>query len=128
MSLDKQQKKERADAYKSSFRRMGVYQIRNAENGKLLLRSAMDLDGARNRFAFMQQMNTPAFAELRADWTRLGGESFVYEELDEIKPREEQPGDAAEQAQYKDEVEALLELWIEKLQPYGDAGYHKRPR
>lgn len=128
MSLDKQHKKELATAYKTSFRRMGVYQIRNEHNGKILVRSTMDLDGARNRLDFMKQMNTPAFPELKSDWVKFGSDSFVFEELDQIKPQEEQPGTPAEQEKYKDEVNTLLELWLEKLQPFADKGYHKPTR
>ncbi|WP_058303077.1 GIY-YIG nuclease family protein [Gorillibacterium timonense] len=126
MALDKQQKKELADAYKTSFRRMGIYQIRNEQNGKILIRSSMDLEGTRNRFDFMKQMNSPMFAEFRADWVNFGSGSFVFEELDVIKPQEEQPGAPDEQKKYKDELDTLQEMWIEKLQPYAEKGYHKR--
>ena len=49
----------------------------------------------------------------------------MFEELDRIKPFEEIKSDASELKNYKDEVDALLELWLEKLQPYGDKGYNK---
>jgi hypothetical protein len=124
MTMDKQRKKELASAYTQSFRRMGVYQIRNVENGKLLLCSTMDLDGARNRLLFTQQTNINSMSVLQQDWNRYGGASFVFEELDEIKP-DEAFADAEQRKKYKDEVDALLELWIEKLQPFGERGYNK---
>ncbi|MDI4646848.1 GIY-YIG nuclease family protein [Cohnella hashimotonis] len=123
--MDKQRKKQLAEAYAQSFRAMGVYQIRNAENGKVLVRSSMDLDGARNRFEFMKQMNNNTLPELKTDWDRYGGSVFEFSELDRIKPKEETVTDRAELKKYQEEVDALAELWVEKLQPYGDNGYHK---
>ncbi|MFC5531843.1 GIY-YIG nuclease family protein [Cohnella yongneupensis] len=128
MTLDKQTKKELASAYAQLFRPMGVYQIRNVQNGKILVNCAMDLEGARNRLTFMQQMNTNMVSELREDWNTYGGAAFVFEELDRISPREEHMSDRSELKAYKDEVEALLELWLEKLQPYGNQGYNKKRR
>ncbi|WP_219837580.1 GIY-YIG nuclease family protein [Paenibacillus sp. R14(2021)] len=128
MSLDKQKKKELATAYAKSFRPMGIYQIRNTTNGKVWIDGTMDLDGARNRFEFSKQMNMITISELREDWDLYGGSIFVFEELDQIKPREEVMNDRSELAKYKEEVEALRELWLEKLQPYGDKGYNKVKR
>ncbi|WP_025692741.1 GIY-YIG nuclease family protein [Paenibacillus zanthoxyli] len=128
MSLDKQKKKELASAYAQSFRPMGVYQIRNVKNGKILVLGSMDLPGARNRFAFFQQTNMNSINELKQDWKEHGGDSFVFEELDQIKPREENLNDISELKEYQEEVDALLELWIEKLQPFGDKGYNKPKR
>jgi len=128
MTLDKQQKKELATAYKQSFRPMGVYQIRNTENGKILVGGSMDLEGMNNRLTFSKQMNSNTFMELKDDWNRYGGEAFVFEVLDRIKPREEQMNDPSELAAYKEEVETLLDLWLEKLQPYGEKGYNKPKR
>lgn len=126
--IDKQKKKELATAYTQTYRTMGVYQIRNTVNGKVLVDGTMDMDGARNRFAFMQQTNLNTSFELKDDWNTFGGSAFVFEELDRIAPREELAGDPNERRVYKKDVEALLELWLDKLQPYGDKGYNKPRR
>ncbi|NKI19754.1 GIY-YIG nuclease family protein [Paenibacillus dendritiformis] len=128
MTLDKQRKKELASAYQNSFRPMGVYQIRNVKNGKILVDGTMDLDGAKNRLEFMKQTKLNNIPELKQDWEQYGGDCFVFEELDRVKPREESVADRSELKKYRDEVGALLELWIEKLQPFGDAGYNKLKR
>ncbi|AIQ63434.1 hypothetical protein PSTEL_10410 [Paenibacillus stellifer] len=128
MQPDKQRKKELASAYAQSFRPMGVYQIRNVKNGKILVLGSMDLPGARNRLAFMQQTKLNSIMELREDWKEYSGDAFVFEELDQIKPREESVADRAELKSYQEEVDALLELWIDKLQPFGDKGYNKPKR
>ncbi|MCM3627043.1 GIY-YIG nuclease family protein [Paenibacillus glycanilyticus] len=126
--VEKQRKRELGTAYAQSFRRMGIYQIKNVENGKILVLGTMDLEGAKNRLAFMQQTNMNTVFELQQDWNKYGGSSFAYEELDTIKPREEHLNDRSELKKYQAEVDALLELWLEKLQPYDEAGYNRRPR
>lgn len=128
MALDKQQKKELSTAYKQSFRAMGIYQIRNVENGKIFVDGSMDLDGTRNRLAFCKQTNSNTITELKQDWDIYGGDGFVFEELDRINPREEVVNDRSELNKYRDEVDTLLELWLEKLHPYGDKGYNKLKR
>lgn len=125
MTLDKQQKKELASAYAQSFRPMGIFQVRNTANGKIFVKSTMDLDGMRNRFEFMKNMGNP-FHELKSDWGQYGADAFVFEVLDQLKPQEESLNDPSELSKYEDELEALLELWLEKLQPYDDKGYNKR--
>jgi hypothetical protein len=128
MTLDKIRKKELASAYAQSFRPMGVYQIRNVKNGKIYVDGSMDLDGARNRLEFMKQTNLCTLRELQRDWAANGADSFVFEVLDQIKPREETLGNPSELKSYRDEVGALAELWMEKLQPYGDRGYNRPKR
>lgn len=128
MQLDKQQKKDLANAYTQSYRRMGVYQIRNVTNGKIFVDGSMDLDGMRNRVAFMKNTNLNSISALQQDWLKYGGDSFEYEVLDQIKPFDDVKSDDSELKSYKDEVDALLGLWLEKLQPYGDTGYNKPKR
>jgi hypothetical protein len=125
MTLDKQKKKELASAYAQSFRPMGIFQIRNTENGKIYVGASMDLDGMRNRIAFIGGLAVPFF-ELKEDWQHYGAERFVFEILDQLKPLEESQSDRSEPAKYRKELDALLELWLEKLQPYDNKGYNKR--
>ena len=126
MTRDKQGRKEIANAYKQSFRRMGIYQIRNQQNGKILVCSSMNLDSAKNRFEFMKSTNLNSILELQHDWKDSGGACFIYEELDQIKPKEEVLADQSELKGYQQELDELLELWIEKLQPFGERGYNKQ--
>jgi len=130
MSLDKQRKKELAAAYTEQTRPMGVYQIRNTVNGKVWVASSMDLPGARNRLAFMKQAGLNSIHEIKQDWERYGGEVFVFEELDQIKPQQETDttGAVPDLKQLQEDVELLLQLWLEKLEPYGDKGYNKPKR
>jgi len=128
MTIDKQKKKQLASDYAATARPMGVYQIRNVKNGKILVEGSVDLLGAKNRLEFQKQTNTNTIFALQEEWNKYGPNAFVFEELDRIKPPEEGSFDPAERAKRKEEVEALAELWIEKLQPFGDAGYNKTKR
>ena len=50
--MDKQQRREAAAAYKTRRQLGGVFQIRNTETGRILLRRTADLRGSQNRFQF----------------------------------------------------------------------------
>jgi hypothetical protein len=127
MTMDKQKKKELSSAYVQCFRPMGIFQIRSQDNGKIYVDASMDLDGMRNRISFMSTMGSP-FHELKEDWQTYGGDRFVFEILDELKPQEESPADSGDLTKYKRELNELLGLWLEKLEPYGERGYNKRRR
>jgi hypothetical protein len=127
MTTDRQRKKDLVAEYKQTFRPMGVYQIRNLDNGKIFVAGSMNLDAARNRHEFTSLRSAqPPIPELHADWTRDGGTRFVFEELDRLTPREGATATDAELKAYREELDALVELWLEKLQPYGERGYNKR--
>lgn len=116
-------RKELTQEYKNRKPNMGIYQIRNKANGKIQLFSSLNLDGALNRFQFDLEMGLPMGPwdrELRKDLAQYGPESFVFEVLDRLKPAEDPQYD------YKEDLKALEELWLEKLQPYGERGYNKK--
>jgi hypothetical protein len=124
MTIDKQKKKELSAAYTQSVHPYGIYQIRNTVNGKVWVDSTMNLEGARNRVEFQRQTNMNSIPHLRDDWSRFGGESFVFEELDRLNPGEDDANDKQTARKYRDELDVLLQLWLDKLQPYGDKGYN----
>lgn len=126
MTLDKQQKKQLAAQFAKSFRPMGIFQLRNKITDKIYVGAAMDLDGMRNRIAFFAGQNDAPFYEIKEDWIKHGPDSFVFEVLDRLKPQADEVSDEGELAAYKSDLEALLALWLEKLQPYGDKGYNRR--
>jgi hypothetical protein len=109
-------------AYKEARRPMGVFAVRNRTNGKVFLGGSQDLPGALNRHRFQLRMGSHQNRALQADWNRLGEEAFEVEIMDELKPKEGAPADPAR------ELAVLLELWMEKLQPWAERGYHQEPR
>ncbi len=52
------------------------------------------------------------------DWKEMGEQSFVFEVLDELKPVDDPAYD------YWDDLKALETMWLEKLKPFGERGYH----
>ncbi len=126
MLLDKQKKKELTTTYRQSLRPMGIYQIRNLVNGKIFVDRSIDLEAARNRHHFVTAMSRPPIPELLADWQIYGGKQFVFEVLDKVALEGESIPDEATRQRHKGELDELLALWLEKLQPYGDKGYNKK--
>ncbi|QRN95211.1 GIY-YIG nuclease family protein [Archangium violaceum] len=108
-------------AYKEKPPPMGVFIIRNRANGKVLVGSALNMPGALNRARFELDRGMSRNLELQEDWRRHGPDSFTFEQLDVLKPPEE-PG-----ADPKEELRVLESLWLERLRPYGEAGYNTPP-
>src|SRR6266498_2496458 len=99
---------------------MGVYQIRNIVNEKVLIGASLDLPGILNRHKFQLKMGNHPNGALQAEWNEFGSESFAFEILDEITPKEGRD--------YREEMAFLEELWLEKSQPYGDRGYNEKKK
>jgi group I intron endonuclease len=118
------QEKTRAEirrAYKEAPRQAGIFQIKNLKNGKILLGSSTNLHGPLNKHRFMLTIGRHDNADLQGDFDRYGPDAFVFEILEVVKPSDE-PGFCLE-----DELTLLEQIWLEKLQPYGDRGYNRGP-
>jgi GIY-YIG catalytic domain len=113
-------KKELKREYKLNHRPMGVYQIRNVVNEKVLIGASLNLPGIFNRHKCQLKMGNHQNGVLQAEWNEFGGGSFAFEILDEITPKEGRD--------FQEELACLEELWLEKSQPYGDRGYNKRKK
>jgi hypothetical protein len=112
-------KKELKKAYAQNPRPMGVFQVRNVD-GKVLVGVALDLPGIINSQRFQLSMGSHPSKTLQADWQEYGADCFVFEILDELT-RGADPG-----RNYREELGAMQDLWLEKLEPYGDRGYNER--
>jgi hypothetical protein len=109
-------------AYKASRRPIGVFAIRNLVNDKVFVGSSMDLGANVNRIRFQLAAGAHPNKELETDWRRLGPDKFSFEVLEELVPRDDPNFD------YTNELEFLEDLWLEKLEPYGDRGYNERKK
>ena len=116
--IQPERKKELIREYKETPRPMGVFQIKNNVNGKLFLLKALDLPGIINRHRLELERGQHRNRPLQTDWDQYGADAFSFDVLAKLKPEESLP------EQWPGEVKAMLELWLEKLQPYGDAGYN----
>jgi hypothetical protein len=108
--------------YKETARPMGVYQIRNTINGKVMLGTSVDLPSILNRQRAQLAAGSHRNRALQQDWNELGAEAFALEIVDTIEPSD-RPGYAPAA-----DLAALEALWLEKLSPFDERGYHVRPK
>lgn len=120
IKMDKEKKNKIKSEYKQASRPMGVYQIRSVANGKILVGGSPNLYGKANSYQAALSWDAQYNKELGEDWHKYGPTNFVFEILEELEPDKENP-----HRSYRDDLKALEELWLEKLQPYGDKGYNK---
>jgi hypothetical protein len=106
--------------YKESWRPMGVYQVRNTVNGKLLVGASVDLPAILNRHRAELRMGGHRNRELQKDWAEFGPEAF--ETLDTLTPPERPDYDP------KEDLKVLVVLWLDKLSPFGERGYNAKPK
>jgi hypothetical protein len=108
--------------YKLSHRPMGVFQIRNKVNDKVLVDSSPNIPGKINRVTFQLNAGSHPSRSLQSDWNTLGKDAFEFETLEDVQPRSDANYD------YAADIETLENLWLEKLEPYGDKGYNERKK
>ncbi|MGH9802489.1 MAG: GIY-YIG nuclease family protein [Blastocatellia bacterium] len=105
--------------YQQSHRPMGVFQIRNMVNEKVFVGRALNLPGIFNRHRLELRMGSHKNLMLQAEWKEFGADKFAFEILDELTPVSDPQYD------YREDLVHLEDLWLEKLQPYGEAGYNE---
>jgi hypothetical protein len=116
-----QDRKQLIRQYKQAGREMGIFRIRNRANGKVFIGNAQDLRGIINSNKFQLKRGTHFNKELQEDYDTFGEESFDFDILDILKPREDQDSN------YPEELRTLESMWLEKLQPYREKGYMQLP-
>jgi hypothetical protein len=107
--------------YKETPRPMGAYCVRNVVNGKALVGVARDVPGKLNSHRAQLRMHAHRNAALQQDWDAFGSEAFVFEALDLLKPAATPDYDPV------NDLRVLEELWLDKLQPFGERGYNAPP-
>jgi hypothetical protein len=106
-------------AYREREKPAGIFQVKNSADGKILLGSSLSLEGPLNSHKFMLTIGRHRNVELQKDWNDLGAESFVFEILEVVNVKND-PG-----FNLSDELMLLEEIWLEKLQPFGERGYNR---
>lgn len=108
--------------YKLSHRPMGVFQIRNKVNEKVFVDSSLNIPGKINRLTFQLNAGSHPSKSFQADWNEFGRDAFEFETLEDVMPRSDT------NYNYAADIETLEDLWLEKLEPYGDKGYNERKK
>lgn len=104
--------------YKERVKPSGVFQIKNLVKGKVLLGSSLNLEGPLNKHRFMLRINSHLNQELQKDWNELGPDQFIFEILETVQIKDDP------NFNLNDELTLLEEVWLEKLQPFGEHGYN----
>lgn len=112
-------RRELKDEYKNNPPPMGVYQLKDKANGRLLVGGSLNLPGRKNSHFFQLKMGCHPNKVLQADWQAHGEEAFAYEVLETLKPEKVPPEER------RAAVAAMEAKWLEALRPYGDKGYNK---
>jgi hypothetical protein len=115
-------KKDAKLEYKLTHRPMGVFLIRNKANGKVFIDSSLNVPGKINRHKFALNAGLHQSKNLQKDWNELGEDKFEFETLEPVEPRDDP------NYNYKADLEVLEDLWLEKLEPYGEKGYNERKK
>jgi group I intron endonuclease len=111
-------RKEIKNEYKEKKQKIGIFQIRNVVNNKILVGSSMNLDSIWNRHLAELKFGNHRNRRLQEDWNKFGEENFRFEIISVVKQ------DEKENADYKKEVKELEKLFLEELQPFGEKGYN----
>jgi group I intron endonuclease len=122
MNENKKTRKELQREYKERVKPSGVYQVKNLANGKVLLGSSLNLEGLLNRNRFTLRNNSHTNKELQKDWNKFGPDQFVLEILEVVQVQDDP------NFNLKDELTLLEQIWLEKLQPFGERGYNTSDR
>ena len=112
-------KKIKIREYKNASRPMGVFEIKNKINGKLLIGSSPNLKAILNRFRAELKLGSCRNELLQQDWNQFGPDAFEFKELDILTPLEDPNYNPDE------DLRLLEDMWIERRKPFGDNGYNK---
>jgi group I intron endonuclease len=104
--------------YKERKKPAGIFQVRNTVNGKILLGSSLNLEGPLNSHKFMLTIGRHRNELLQKEWNEYGADKFIFETLEVVKVKDDPDFNLS------DELTLLEQIWLEKLQPFGDKGYN----
>jgi hypothetical protein len=105
-------------AYKERKKPAGVFRVRNTVNGKILLGSSLNLEGVFNGHKFRLSIGRHPNSALQKEWDEYGPDKFAFENLEIVKVKDDPNFDL------NDELTLLEQIWLEKLQPFGERGYN----
>jgi len=115
--MDKERRKQLVGEYKKIKIMAGVVTITNTKNGKVYVRSVSDLKNIQMRICMALNAGKYMNLALQAEWKEHGADAFRFEVV------EEHP--AEDMLDVKWEMQKMEKAWLDRLQPYGESGYHK---
>ena len=104
--------------YKDNPPPAGIYQITNKANGKIFIGKGINVRGILNGQQAQLKWGSHRNRDLQQDWNHYGGEQFTFEVVDYLPPVNDPHQDL------RADLAALEQLWLAKLEPYGEKGYN----
>jgi len=101
-------KKELKEEYKQMKIPMGVFQIKNTINNKVLIDHSVDMESKWSRHKKELKFGKHRNGNFQKDWNEYGEENFVFEVLSELKKKEED-------INYNKELKTLQEMVTKEL-------------
>jgi hypothetical protein len=120
--MDKNSRKALKREYLETQHPMGIFRVYNKIEEKSLIGTSVNLPAALNGQLARLKFGGHPSAALQADWHRLGADAFEFEILDTLTPPETPGYDPTE------DLRVLEALWLDRLQPFDEKGYNKRPK
>lgn len=115
-------KKKLKEDYKNLIHPKGIFVIRNNISGRVYLGSSLNLYGILEKNRFVLNMGGHKNIELQEDWKKFGSDSFTLE-IVETLPLKDDPD-----YNYKEDLQILEMLWIDKFKPLNENCYNKDER
>jgi hypothetical protein len=120
--MDQRKKAALKQAYKQNPPQAGIFRITNMANGKMLIGKGLNVQGMLNGQQAQLRWGSHRNHDLQQDWKHYGAKQFTCDVVDYLDSN-----DDSEQTM-QDDLAALEELWLDKLQPYGEKGYNRPHR
>ncbi len=102
-------KKELKEEYEQMKIPMGVFQIKNISNNKVLIDNSIDMKSKWNRHKMELKFGNHRNRTFQKDWNDYGEDNFVFEVLSELKKNDE------ENINYNKELKTLENMVIEEM-------------
>jgi hypothetical protein len=109
--MDKSSRKALKEKYQNRKIVGGVYCIKCKDRDEVWFRATEDMQGAKNRFHFFVSTDSCPEPSMMDAWKETGAAGFSFEVMEELERNETQSD-----REFSDDVNTLLELWLEKKQ------------